>query len=322
MLTLFFSYSHHDQKLRDQLEVHLAMLKREGTISTWHDGRIDVGKDLDKAVKEQLEAADIVLLLVSPHFIASDYCYNIEMQRAMERHDAGTARVIPVILEPCDWHSAPFGRLRATPADGKPITKFTNLNDGFLNVVQDIRRAAEELQRKEPAKQSSQPAVTAPAMGQVPVANRQGPRSSNLRIKKAFSEKEKDDFLDDAYEYISRFFENSLAELQERNPGTETRFKRIDATHFDASVYRDGKRESNCRIWRTSGRSLGSGIFYSSAPSAGDNSYNESLDTRDDGYALSLRAQMGIFHGGREKANMAPEGAAEHLWEMLVQGLR
>jgi hypothetical protein len=240
----------------------------------------------------------------------------------MERHDAGKARVIPVILEPCDWHSAPFGRLRATPANGKPITKFTNLNDGFLNVVQDVRKAAEELQRKQPARHPAKLAVQPAAVAWAPATGHEQPRSSNLRIKKTFSDKEKDDFLDDAYEYIARFFENSLAELQERNPGTETKFKRVDAAHFDASIYRHGKREVYCRVWRANARHFGNGILYSSNPSAGDNSYNESLDTRDDGYTLSLRAQMGMFHGGRDRENMTPEGAAEHLWEMLLQGLR
>jgi hypothetical protein len=119
MLTLFFSYSHRDQSLRDELEIHLAMLKREGTISTWHDGRIVAGQDFDDSIKERLESADIVLLLISPYFLNSAYCYDIELKHAMERHDTNEAHVIPVILEPCDWHHAPFGRLRAT-RDGNP----------------------------------------------------------------------------------------------------------------------------------------------------------------------------------------------------------
>lgn len=326
MLTLFFSYSHRDQNLRDELEIHLAMLKREGVISTWHDGRISAGKDLDKEIKEQLETADIVLLLVSPHFLASNYCYNVEMQRAMKRHDAGEARVIPVILEHSDWRRSPFGRLRATPADGKPITKFTNLNEGFLTVAEDVRRAAEELLRvrhQESSVELAPTSVARPVVGRpAPEGKSQAPRSSNLRIKQTFSDKEKDDFLDETYEYIARFFENSLAELQERNPGTETKFKRIDATHFEASIFRHGKREAYCRIWRAGGRAFGGGISYSSNPSAGDNSYNESLDVRDDGYAMGLRTQMGMFHGVRSQEHLTSEGAGEHLWAMLLEGLR
>src|SRR5262249_6285750 len=119
MATLFFSYSHRDEDLRDELETHLAALKRQGVIETWHDRRIGAGQEVDNTISEHLEDADIILLLVSPYFIASDYCYDVEMARAMERHDAKLARVIPVILHPCDWHNLPFGKLLATPKDGK-----------------------------------------------------------------------------------------------------------------------------------------------------------------------------------------------------------
>ena len=123
MVRVFFSYSHRDEDLRDELEIHLSALKREGVIETWHDRRIGAGKDLDVEIDAKSEVAQIILLLVSPYFIASDYCYDVEMERAMERHRSGEARVIPVILHPCDWLHTPFGKLRATPPDGKPISK-------------------------------------------------------------------------------------------------------------------------------------------------------------------------------------------------------
>src|SRR5437773_12372398 len=103
MATLFFSYSHKDEKLRDRLEVHLSTLKHEGLISTWHDRQIRAGEEFDKAIDEEMEKADVILLLVSPDFLASSYCYNVELARAIQRHDKGRTRVIPVILRPCDW---------------------------------------------------------------------------------------------------------------------------------------------------------------------------------------------------------------------------
>lgn len=121
MVEVFFSYSHKDEDLRNELEIHLAVLKRQGVISTWHDRRITAGDEFADKISCHLESADIILLLVSPYFIASDYCYEVEMKRALERHDAGEARVIPVILHPCYWHGAPFGRLLAVPSDGKPV---------------------------------------------------------------------------------------------------------------------------------------------------------------------------------------------------------
>lgn len=135
MVSIFFSYSHRDESLRDELEKHLAGLKHQGLIDTWHDRRITAGEEVDDAISEHLEKADIILLLVSPDFIASDYCYSIEMVRALQRHNNGEARVIPVILRPCDWKDLEFGKLLATPKDGKPVTKFPNQDEAFLEVT-------------------------------------------------------------------------------------------------------------------------------------------------------------------------------------------
>lgn len=139
------TFSHHDEALRNELEKHLALLKRQGVIDTWHDRRIDAGEDVHEEIKEYLEKADIILLLMSADFLASDYCYDIEMQRALEWHQRGEARVIPVILRPCEWQKAPFGSLLTTPTDGKPVTKFENLDDAFLEVTRAIRKAADKL---------------------------------------------------------------------------------------------------------------------------------------------------------------------------------
>lgn len=145
MPNVFFSYCHADEALRDQLEKQLAMLKRQGVINTWHDRRINVGQEIDAAIDEHINSDEIILLLVSPDFIASDYCYNIEMKRAMERHQAGEAIVIPVILRACDWHYAPFGKLLGTPQDGKPVTLWPDRDEAFLQVAKDVRKAAEKL---------------------------------------------------------------------------------------------------------------------------------------------------------------------------------
>jgi len=110
MIELFFSYSHRDEAYRNELENHLAVLKRQ-EIETWHDRRIGAGKDIHGQISEYLERSRIVLLLVSPYFLASEYCYDVEMKRALERHEAGEARVIPVIIHPCDWQNSPFGPL-------------------------------------------------------------------------------------------------------------------------------------------------------------------------------------------------------------------
>ena len=114
-ISLFYSYSHKDAALRKRLEAHLTLLKDEGIIRDWDDRRIAAGTEWDGVISENLDQAGIILLLVSADFLASRYCRDVEIARAMERHEAGTARVIPVILRPVYWHTAPFGKLQALP---------------------------------------------------------------------------------------------------------------------------------------------------------------------------------------------------------------
>jgi hypothetical protein len=147
-LEVFFSYSHQDQDLRDQLETHLSLLKNQGIISSWHDRKIIAGTEWAREIDAHLNTAQIILLLISADFLASSYCYDIEVKRAMERHSAGQARVIPIILRHCEWHSTPFGKLQALPTDGKPVDSrnWYNKDEAFHNVTQGIRKVVEDLQ--------------------------------------------------------------------------------------------------------------------------------------------------------------------------------
>src|SRR5262249_17416768 len=128
-IKLFLSYAHNDEPLREKLMKHLSLLRQEGVIHTWHDRNINAGDDWRQQIDENLNTATIILLLISADFLASDYCYEIEMQRALERHHNGEARVIPVILRQVDWHSAPFGTLQVLPRDAKPITSWTDRDE-------------------------------------------------------------------------------------------------------------------------------------------------------------------------------------------------
>ena len=227
MAKIFISYSHNDEQLRQELEKHLASLHHEGAIDSWHDRRIGPGEEIHSQISAQLDAADIILLLVSSDFIASDYCYNREMMRAMERHEEGSARVIPVILRPCDWQAAPFADLNAVPTDGKSVTKHATLDDGLLEVAMAVRQAAESMgSNRSPTGGHSNGLTESEGS---PTA---GPRSSRLRVKRGFSDRERYVFLSEAFEYIARYFENSLRELQVRNSFVESDFKRIDANGF------------------------------------------------------------------------------------------
>ncbi len=316
MPSLFFSYSHRDETLRDELEKHLSTLRRQGIITTWHDRRIGAGREFDQEISQHLEEADIILLLVSPDFLASDYCYEKEMTRALERHKSGEARVIPVILRPCDWHDAPFGKLQAVPKDGKAVTKFPSQDEAFLDVVQAIKKVIQEIGGNQ-----STAAVGAPIVSGSP-SRSPDIRSSNLRIRKDFTDRDRDRFLQDSFEYIAKFFENSLAELETRNPGVEASFRRTDANHFTASVYKNGRIKSACKIWLGGFVSRSNSIMYSSDPSQGDNSCNDWLSVEDDGHSLFLKPTGAASFGSDHSRLLAQEGAAEYFWEKLIQPLQ
>lgn len=144
-IRVFFCYAREDDDLRRELLRHLSILRHSEMISAWYDGEIIAGQEWEKEITSHLASAQIVILLVSPSFLASDYCYNIEMKHALERHDAGEARVIPVILRPVDWEGAPFARLQMLPRDAKPVTKWTERDEAFVSVAQGIRSAVIDL---------------------------------------------------------------------------------------------------------------------------------------------------------------------------------
>ena len=131
---VFFSYSHRDEAYKEQLEVHLTILQRRGLLKSWSDRQIVAGQNWQSIIAEQLQAADIVLLLVSADFIASDYCYGNELRCALERHERNETTVIPIILRPVDWRDAPFGKLQALPKDGTPVASWPNQDQAWLNV--------------------------------------------------------------------------------------------------------------------------------------------------------------------------------------------
>lgn len=140
-ITLFYSYSHEDEGLRNELDKHLSILRRSGLICDWHDRTITAGEDWDRQIDLHLNSADVILLLISADFLASEYCWSIEMETALRRHRSAEAVVIPIILRPVHWRGAPFSALQALPTDGRPITEWPNSDLAFQNVCEGILAA-------------------------------------------------------------------------------------------------------------------------------------------------------------------------------------
>jgi len=145
-IEVFYSYAHEDESLRDELEKQLALLKRQGIIAGWSDRAIGAGREWAGEINKHLKSAGIILLLVSADFLNSDYIFDVELKRAMVRHEAGEAVVVPVILRPCDWETAVFGKLQALPKHGKAVTTWANRDQAFTDIARGIRKVAEGFQ--------------------------------------------------------------------------------------------------------------------------------------------------------------------------------
>lgn len=141
-LRLFVSYSHIDKVLKDRLVCHLRPLEHENLIEVWADHQISAGDDWDKEIAKKLSQADIVLTLVSIDFINSKYCYDIELEKALEKEAQGDTRVIPVILRSCLWTKSPLGRLKALPTDGKAVTTWQDTDEALTIVASGVRDTA------------------------------------------------------------------------------------------------------------------------------------------------------------------------------------
>jgi hypothetical protein len=149
-IKFFISYSHQDESLKNELVEYLSSLKREGRISIWDDQAIDAGKEWKNEIDQQLQSAQVILLLISHRFINSDFCHDVEMGNALERHKAGDAIVIPTIISDCDWKNVEVGEIKlgdikALPKDGKPVKDWSNPENAFADIARGIRKVVEKI---------------------------------------------------------------------------------------------------------------------------------------------------------------------------------
>ena len=148
---VFISYAHKDESFLEELQAHLALLQRQGAIESWHDRTIMPGAEWQGRIDEALKQAQIVLLLISADFLASNYIWDVEVSRALSRHDAGKTRVVPIILRSCDWQSAPFARLQALPRNACPVTLWQVRNESrWVGVARGLGLVSEQIERSSP----------------------------------------------------------------------------------------------------------------------------------------------------------------------------
>ena len=142
------SYAHEDENMKNELDKALVMLKKSEKIETWQDKKIMPGDEWDEHIKKEIGEADIILLLISVDFNNSKYIWEKELTTAMQKHETGEARVIPVILRECDWHDMPYGKLQALPAGGVPVTKFADSDEAYTGIARGIKSVVEYMLNK------------------------------------------------------------------------------------------------------------------------------------------------------------------------------
>lgn len=304
-LRVFISYSHKDDSILERLRVHLAMLEREGAVEAWDDHEIRAGDNVDTTIADAQDASTIFMPIVSPDFLASDYCYELEMKTALDKAASGKMTVFPVIAEPCDWLASPLRQFKAAPKNGKPISEWANVNNAYLDIVQELRRLAQDAgaSRKTP--------------NTVTAATPQRPR---VRIRKDFSSIDRGKFRDEAFQEIRRFFEASIAEFAQID-GLQGQFEDMDATAFTCTIVNKAKRQSEGHLTvrnNKGGRTMLGDITCSFERYARDNTANETIQVEADDYDLFLSFGMRGFRSG-EGERLTAAQAADALWRDFIR---
>ncbi|MDD3183147.1 MAG: toll/interleukin-1 receptor domain-containing protein [Alphaproteobacteria bacterium] len=304
----FISYSHKDFSYLERLHTHLVPLRREGKIDDWHDRTVLAGGELNPEITAELESCGLFLALVSPDFLASNYCYDREMAAAIARHDAGRARVIPIILEPCDWQSTPLSRFKAIPRDGKPIAEWLNPNVAYLDIIAELRRV-----------------LTHETDGQLDAKDRPGSPENvsqqeakrRYRTKRQFDKIDLSDFLNQAFKTIRDFFNSSISEINGIE-GIKARFVDIAPFSFTCTILNQKYAHGAAHITvhaRTGGMGMWD-IYYSFSENAPSNTANGGYNIQADDYELFLK---GDFMNSREVERLSAQQAATIIWEKLLE---
>lgn len=305
----FISYAHADEKRLERLHKHLVMLRRDGSLQAWSDHAIIPGDNVGTIISAALDQSSLFIALVSPDYLASNYCYEKEFQRAQELQAQGRLRIVAVILEPCDWLNSPFREILVLPKDGKPVSEWTNENTAYLNATEGIRRALA-------ASASAAPEAVAEAPG----ASSAG-QTRRVRVKQHFDAIQRAEYAEQAFQTIQTYFRDACAELHEASDQLRARFEPMGVQAFTCTVVnralmRNGEAHITVRHAKGGRMSIGD-ISFIYQRHADDNSSNGWMNVDADDYQLFLNASIDHFGTGREE-RITPQQAAERLWHSFV----
>ncbi len=304
----FISYSHADEAMLIKLKTHLAHLERERLLTSWTDQEISAGGRLNENISENLRDADLFIALLSPDYIASNYCYEKEFLKAIEMVKNGELIIVPIVIEPCEWLSTPFKDFKALPKDGKAISEWQNFNTAFLNVIQELRKliSGDNYQATNTATPNN---VALP--------------SRNYRLKKDFDSIQKLQFKQDTFEEVKElmigFFKevDSLEDVKHmvtRNNGNDfeaylvNRNKINTESKLKISISADSDSSSHFTLGK-------SDLKYTFEETQ---DYYKSFELSNDEYGMFWINRNNPFNN-REVQHMDSKAIANRIWDELIE---
>lgn len=303
-MKVFVSYSHKDQEYLDRLKVHLSQLVKSGELSTWTDQEMLPGDPLDHVIARELSTCDMFIALVSPDYLNSFYCTEVEVTRALELSAERGVVIVPVIVEPCDWKHSAFSGLVALPKDGKPIGQWTNANLAFVNVVDGLRRLLK-------AKSSRPSAPQVRNRGGEPVRRR-----PSLKLKSDFTAVDRIRFLNASFGYLESFIQESINELNSLDQPAHGHFEALDLKAFTAIVSNKRKIKGDAFLTvRCASDQHSANIEVSHSQNVQRGHYNESYEVSNNEHEMFFENWSSF---GNEKDKLDAAGLAERLWTNLL----
>ncbi len=303
----FLSYTHRDLHYLERLKVHLAPMKREHVITEWTDHEIKAGQNLNTEISEALLDSQLFISLLSPDYLASQYCYDIEFKKAQTMQEEGRLIIIPLVVEPCDWQKTPFGNLKAVPRDGKAVSEWTNENNAFLNVIDELRRIVSA-------------ATPNSAEQQIPDPTRPKPLR-NYKVKKLFSAVDEVNFREDSFRQIKSYFKSAIEEIN-MVQDIQSRFIRESDESFTCLISnRSNSQDRYITVYHT-GSSNGfhsAGLQYLFAENLSPNTFqaDQSFTVRSDEYEQHW-AKNNMSWGPPDRTVYSANEVASEIWEKFI----
>lgn len=313
----FISYSHADEYYLERLKKHMKVLERDGLLTSFYDRDILAGDQLDEKIFTELSSSELFLAIVSPDFVASEYCYDKEFKKAQELHDSDQIRIVPVIVEECEWRQSPIGNFLAVPKDGKAIAIWDNENVAFLDAVTQIRKVAEEFAA---TKQSSAPESHMSVVSAKPEDD--SPLKTKYRVKRDFDKVDRYKFREQSFQEIQQFFERSIAEIK-LVEGVDARFRKLDNFGFSCTVINEtfgrGVAHLTVRMGSDGGGGMGD-IFWAQQENSPDNTSNGWASISNSEYEQFFEVHAFSFGSfGADREQVSSTELAKLLWDDLLE---